>query len=166
MAVAAAAERQIWDIDKNAPIQDVDTLDRTVARSVAEPKFQAALLASFGTLGLLLAVVGIYGVISYSVMQRTREMGIRMALGAQPRNMIRLVVGQGARLTLIGVVFGITGSFALTRFLRSLLFEVKPTDPLTIIGVSILFLLVALFASYIPARRAAKIDPIVALRYE
>lgn len=115
---------------------------------------------------MLLAAIGLYGVIAYSVAQRTHEIGIRLALGAQRRDVLRLIVGQGLKLTLIGIVFGIGGALVLTRFLSSLLYGVRPTDPLTFISVSLILVVVALLASYIPARRATMLDPKVALRYE
>jgi ABC-type antimicrobial peptide transport system permease subunit len=124
------------------------------------------LLGTFACLAFILAAVGIYGVVSYSVTQRTREIGIRIALGAKQSDVLRLVLGEGFRLTMLGVILGLAGAFAATRVLTSLLFEVKPRDPAIFIGLSILFLAVALLASYIPARRATKVDPLVALRYE
>ena len=111
-------------------------------------------------------MIGIYGVISYSVVQRTHEIGVRMALGAAPGDVMRLILGQGAMLAMVGIVFGLAGALALTRFLRSLLFEIKPNDPTTFMGVAILLMIVALLACYIPARRAMRVDPMVALRYE
>jgi predicted permease len=166
LPMAVAVQQIVWSVDKEATIENLETLDQMVAKSAAEPKFQTALLASFGVLALLLAVIGIYGVISYSVVQRTHEIGVRMALGARPGDVMRLVVGQGARLALVGIVLGIAGALGVTRFLQSMLFEVKPTDPLTFTGVAVLLLLVALLACYIPARRAMRVDPMVALRYE
>jgi putative ABC transport system permease protein len=165
-AMLPALRQAIWSVDKNAPITEVHTMDEVVSESVAEPRYQAVLLSSFGALGLILAMVGIYGVISYSVTQRTSEIGIRMALGAQPKSVLRMILREGMFLAAAGIVAGIAGALALGRVLRSLLFEIKPTDPVTFIGVSIALALVTFAACYIPARRAMKVDPIVALRYE
>ncbi|MGC2624201.1 MAG: ABC transporter permease [Candidatus Acidiferrales bacterium] len=166
-AVMLPALRQaIWSEDKEAPITDVETMDQVVAASASEPRFQAILLGSFGALGLLLSMVGIYGVISYGVTQRTREIGVRMALGAQPANVLRMVIREGMLLAAGGIVIGIAGALALGRVLQSLLFEIKPTDPATFIGVAVVLAIVALAACYIPARRAMKVDPMIALRYE
>ncbi|MGB6485011.1 MAG: ABC transporter permease [Candidatus Acidiferrales bacterium] len=156
----------IWSEDKDAPITDVATMDQIVSGSVAEPRFQALLLGSFGALGLILAMVGIYGVISYGVTQRTREIGVRMALGAQPGNVLRMLVREGMLLAGAGIVVGVGGALALTRFLRSLLFEIKPTDLATFVGVAVVLALVALAACYVPARRAMRVEPMEALRYE
>jgi len=166
MALAPAIERQIWSVDKDAPIRNVRTMDQSAALSVAEPKFQTSLLVSFGIIGLLLSVVGVYGVMSYAVVQRTHEIGVRMALGAKPENVMMLVVWDGLRLATIGVIAGLVVCWGLTRFLRSLLFEIAPTDGRTFAVVAILLIGVALAACWIPARRATKVDPMVALRYE
>ena len=124
------------------------------------------LLGSFAGMAFILSAIGIYGLVSYSVAQRTREIGIRMALGAKRNDVLRLVLGEGFKLTIIGVVLGLVGAFAATKVLRNLLFEVKPTDPFTFIAVSLSLLVVALLACYIPARRATKVDPLEAIRYE
>jgi predicted permease len=166
MALAPAIEKQIWSVDKDAPIPTIQSLDRHISESVAQPRFQASLLACFGALGLLLAVVGIYGVMSYAVVQRTHEIGVRIALGARRSDVIGLIVGEGAKLAASGVILGLLASWGLTRFLRSLLFEITPTDPATFAGVSALLMLAALAACYIPARRAMRIDPVAAIRSE
>jgi putative ABC transport system permease protein len=129
-------------------------------------RYPAILIGIFAGVAVLLAAIGLYGVISYSVAQRTQELGVRIALGAQRRDIFKLVLGQGLLVTIIGIAIGLAGSFVLTRFLSSLLFEVSPNDPTIIAGVSALMILVALAACYFPTRRAANVDPLVALRYE
>ncbi len=161
-----ALRQAIWSENKDAPITDVETMGQIVSSSVAEPRFQALLLGSFGGLGLLLAMVGIYGVISYGVTQRTREIGVRMALGAQPGNVLRMVIREGMLLAGAGIIAGIAGALALGRVLQSFLFEIKPTDPATFVGVAVALAIVAMAACYIPAWRAMKIEPMQALRYE
>jgi putative ABC transport system permease protein len=165
-AIVPAIERIVRSVDADAPITRVETLDQIITESSAQPRFQTVLLGSFGVLGLLLAMMGIYGVISYSVVQRTHEIGVRMALGAGRGNVLRMVLGEGLLLASIGITIGVAGALALTRFLRSMLFEVSPNDPATFIGVALLLLFVALAATYIPARRAMHVDPMIALRHE
>jgi predicted permease len=166
LAVAEAIRKQISAVDPDALTVGTETLGQAMSESVAEPRFQTQLLGAFGALGLLLAMVGIYGVISYGVTQRTHEIGVRMALGASRGDVLRMVMREGILLGGAGIVLGIVGALALTRFLQSLLFEIKPTDPATFVGVAISLALVALAAGYIPARRAMRVDPMAALRYE
>ncbi len=156
----------VWSIDREIPVQAMTTLEQAVARSEAEPKFHTLLLGVFAALGLAITLVGIYGVISYSVSQRTREIGIRMALGAQARDVLRQVLWEGMRLAFTGLAIGIIAALALTRVLTALLFEVRATDPATFAVVASLLACVALAACYLPALRATKVDPLVALRYE
>jgi putative ABC transport system permease protein len=165
-AAAGAVTQVVHRIDPSLPVTEVTTLDGLLSRSVSPRRFSAVLIAVLAGLALVLSAVGIYGVMSYTVGQRTQEIGIRMALGAKPGNMLALVLGRGARLALAGIVVGLFGAFALTRFLSSLLFGVGTTDPLTFAGVAALLLGVAMVACYVPARRAMRVDPMVALRYE
>ncbi|MBA3320532.1 MAG: ABC transporter permease [Pyrinomonadaceae bacterium] len=165
-ALTAAVRGAVLAIDKNQPVYDIKTMDDTLSASIANSRLVVLLFGVFALFALLLATVGIYGVISYSVAQHTHEIGIRMALGAQRTDVLRLVVEQGMKLTLLGVVAGITAALVLTRVMASLLYGVSPTDPLVFAGVGLLLTIVALLACYIPARRASKVDPMVALRYE
>lgn len=158
--------KAVWSVDSGLPLAEVRTLDYYYAKSMARTSFALLMLALAGGMALLLGTVGLYGVIAYSVSQRTHELGIRMALGAQKRDVLKLILTQGMSLTLIGLGIGIAGAFTLTHFLSSLLYGVKPNDPLTFVAVALLLIVVAFFAGYIPARRAAKVDPMVALRYE
>jgi len=157
---------EVWAVDKDQPVTDVKTMDQYISDSVSPRRFNALLLAIFASLALVLASVGIYGVISYSVTQRTQEIGIRVALGAQSPDVIKLVVGRALALVLLGIAIGFGGALALTRLMTSLLYGVSATDPVIFAGVSLLLVGVALLASYIPARRATKVDPMVALRCE
>lgn len=166
LSLSRAVEAALRRAEPNLPIGQVRTMEEVLSQSIAFQRFLMILMTVFAALALVLAVVGLYGVISYSVTQRTHEIGIRMALGAEKSNVLRMIVGQGLRLALIGVAIGIAGALALTRFLSSLLYGVRPTDPLTFIAVSQVLIVVALAACYIPARRAAKVDPMVALRHE
>ena len=159
-------QRAVWSVDPDLPLYQVHTLDYFYSKSMARTSFTLVMLALAGGMALLLGIVGLYGVIAYSVSQRTHEIGIRMALGAHQGDVLKLVVKGGMGLTVIGVGVGIAGALALTRFLSSLLYGVKPTDPLTFVVVSLVLTGVALLACYIPARRATKADPILALRYE
>ena len=162
----AAAREQVRAVDASQPIYDVKPLTQLRAASIAPQRFMLLLLGLFAAIALTLAVVGIYGVMSYAVTQRTHELGIRMALGAQSHDVLRLVIGQGMKLALIGVTLGVGGALALTRLLKTLLFDVSPTDAVTFTVVAVALALVALLACYIPARRATKVDPLIALRCE
>ncbi len=164
--LAAALRSAVQELDKDQPIYNVRTLEGLLAKSVARPQFNLLLLGSFAVLALVLASLGLYGVMSYTVSQRTHEIGIRMAFGAQPRDALRLVIGAGLTLTLIGIATGGLAAFALTRVMESLLFGISATDPLTFAAVAFLLIAVALLACYLPARRATKVDPLVALRCE
>jgi putative ABC transport system permease protein len=156
----------VRELDSTLPVYNLSPMEEVVSKSMVQPRFLALLLATFSGIALFLAAIGIYGVMAYSVAQRTQEIGVRMALGARPRHVLRLVFGQGLGMLLLGTVIGLAGAFALTRLMRTLLFEVTATDPLTYVSVIGLLVVVALLACYIPARRAAKVDPLVALRYE
>jgi putative ABC transport system permease protein len=162
----AAVRQKISEIDPDLPIAGIQSMNDIVASSVAQPKLLTQLVGVFATFALLLAAIGIYGVMAYSVARRTQELGIRVALGAQPADILRIVLGQGMRLVLIGLGLGVAVSLGLTRLLSSLLFGVSTTDPWTFGGVALALVTVAMLASYIPARRAMRVDPIVALRYE
>ena len=165
-SMAQAVKQQIWKVDSQLPITEVKTMNEVSAASFAARRFNMLLLAIFAGLALVLAAVGIYGVMSYAVTQRTQEIGIRMALGARATDVLKLIIKNGMALTLLGVVIGVAGALALTRLLTTLLFGVTPTDKPTFIAVSGVLILVALVACYLPARRATKVDPLVALRYE
>jgi putative ABC transport system permease protein len=156
----------VRELDPTLPVYNLWSMNELVSKSVVQPRFLALLLATFSGIALFLAAIGIYGVMAYSVAQRTQEIGVRMALGARPFHVLRLILGQSVGMLLIGTVIGLAGAFALTRLMGSLLFEVTASDPLTYVSVIGLLAVVALLASYIPARRAAKVDPLVALRYE
>jgi putative ABC transport system permease protein len=165
-AMAAPIRQQVWSMDKDQPVFDVHTMREVRAISLALYSFSSVMLSIFAGVALLLAAIGIYGVMSYAVTQRTQEIGIRMALGARGMDVLKLVVRNGMALALIGVAVGLAGAYALTRLLGSLLVGVKPTDVVTFSTVTFGLLLIALLACFIPARRATKVDPMVALRYE
>jgi len=166
MLQASALRSALAEIDPNQPLVRVRTMEENMAATVAQPRFRTWLIGIFAGLALILAGVGVYGVMSYTVTQRTSEIGIRVTLGAQPEDVFRIVVGEGLRLALTGVGAGILGALALTRLLRSFLYGVSAYDPLTFVGVALLLTLVAVAASFFPARRATLVDPMVALRYE
>ena len=161
-----AIRKEISALDSQQPVAHVQTMEEVLARSVAPQRFNMTMIVLLACIALVVATAGIYGVIAYSVAQRTHEIGLRMALGAQKGNVFSLVIGQGMRVVCVGILLGISGAWALTRVMQRLLFEVKPTDPLTFSTVSLLLAGVALLACWLPARRAAKVDPMEALRYE
>jgi predicted permease len=165
-AFVPAIRQAVREVDPNLPLAGISTQVEVANESVTIERMFARLLSFFGLLALLLAAIGLYGVMAYSVTQRTKEIGIRMALGAQRHNVLKLVLSQGIILTLIGVALGAGGAIGLTRLVKSLLFGVSATDPVTFVAIALLLSVVALLATYIPARRATKVDPLVALRYE
>ncbi|HTZ83513.1 MAG TPA: ABC transporter permease [Candidatus Acidoferrales bacterium] len=165
-SVAAGIREAVRSIDKNLPVTDIEPLNDALGKSISEQRFRAFLLASFSAIALILAAVGIFGVISYSASQRTREIGIRMALGADRRDVLRLIVGQGTRIASFGLAIGVMAAFLLTRLMSSLLYSVSARDPMTFGSVTVILFGVALIACYIPARRAVCVDPMVALRHE
>ncbi len=164
--LAGAVRSQVWALNKDQPVFNVRTMDQIVSQSIAPRRFSALLMGVFGAVALALAGLGIYGMVSYSVAQRTAEIGIRMALGAQRRDVLRMVIKQAMGLALLGVVVGLVTALASARLLRNLLFGVGTADPLTLGTVAFVLFGVALAASLVPARRAVKVDPTVALRYE
>ncbi len=166
LTLTAAVRREVQALDPNQPVYNVNTMEQTLDQSLATQRLSMTLLAFLATLALILAAVGIYGVMSYTVTQRSHEIGIRMAIGAQQRDVFKMVIGRGMTLTLIGVAFGLLGAFGLTRLMATMLYGVEPTDPTTFVSIGILLTGVALVACYVPGRRATKVDPLVALRYE
>jgi putative ABC transport system permease protein len=166
LALLSAIRNQLQQLDPELPMASVATMDQLLADSLSRSRFTMLLLGMFAVIALVLAAVGVYGLIAYSVTQRTQELGIRMALGAQRRDVFGLVLAEGTRLTLLGIAIGVLAALVLSRLLVALLFGVSATDPLTFAGVAGLLVVVALLACYIPARRATRVDPMVALRYE
>jgi putative ABC transport system permease protein len=166
MSLVGAVKQEVEALDPNLPLQDVQPLEALVSESVSQPRFYMLLLSVFAGVALVLASIGIFGVISYSVTRRTREIGVRIALGADPRSVVRLVVGGALGLAAAGVLLGLVGALAGTRLLSGLLFGVEATDPVTLVTVSTVLFAVAALASYLPARRAVRVDPNVALRFD
>ena len=166
LALANAIRARIAEVDRDLPVTAVRTMEEVMSSSLSERRLNAFLLGTFASVALALAALGIYGVIAYSVAQRTREIGIRRALGAKPADILSLVVSQALRLTLIGMCIGLPAALAATRLLSTLLYRTKPADPATFIAICLLFPIVALAASMIPARRAVRVEALTALRYE
>ncbi|MFL6227288.1 MAG: ADOP family duplicated permease [Pyrinomonadaceae bacterium] len=164
--LGSAVRGAVWEIDKDQPVSDISTMEDVLSESIARQRFSMILLAVFAAVGLILAAVGLYGVMSYSVAQRRHEIGIRMALGAQASDVLRMVVGQGLKLVFVGVAIGLIASLALTRVMASLLFGVSATDPTTFAVISLVLVSAGVLACFVPARRATKVDPMIALRYE
>jgi putative ABC transport system permease protein len=157
---------QVHELDQSVPVSQFSTIPQLITKSVAPRRFNMLLFGVFASVALLLAVTGIYSVMSYAVTQRTHEMGVRMALGAQRSDVQLMVIGQGLKLALAGITVGLISAFALTRMMSSLLFSVSPTDAATFVSVPVLLTFVATAACYVPARRATRVDPMIALRYE
>lgn len=166
LRLAAALTKRVHDVDKDQPVANIKTMGELISVSVARSRFSMFLMTVFAAVAFVLALVGIYGVISYAVTQRTHEIGIRIALGAQPKQVLSLILMQGVRLSIIGVGIGVASAFVLTRLISSLLYNVSATDPAIFALISVALIAAATLASYIPARRAVKIDPLLALRYE
>ncbi|HEX3253112.1 MAG TPA: FtsX-like permease family protein, partial [Pyrinomonadaceae bacterium] len=165
-AIAPAVQREIRSLEPNQPVSDVRTMNQVMSEWVARSRFNTLLLGLFAGLATLLSAVGIFGVMNYSVALRTREIGLRLAVGAQPRQVLLLILKQGFWLTMVGVLLGLAAAFALTRLLSGLLFGVAAVDVTTFATISLLLVIVSLLACYLPARRAMRIDPLRALRYE
>ena len=165
-ATAAELRAAVAALDRALPVDRIESMDQLIAGSVAQPRFRTVILAAFSLLALVMASIGIYGVMNYLVVQRTREFGIRLSVGATRADVLRLVLGRAATLIAVGTCAGLTGAMLLGRFIEKLLFGTTPLDPLTFAAVPILLVSVALAASYVPARRATRVDPMVALRYE
>jgi ABC-type antimicrobial peptide transport system permease subunit len=165
-AIPDEVRAQVQAVDQTLPVFGAQTLTQTLSDSLAQRRFSMEMIAAFAATALLLAAIGIYGVISFMVAERTQEIGIRLALGAQRQNILAIVLGQGLRLVLAGAAAGLIGALILAELMATLLYGVRPMDPLTFAGVAFLFIGVALLACYLPARRAMKVDPMIALRHE
>jgi len=166
LALTTGIRKELQQLDSQLPIAEIATMDQKMVAAMSQPRFRTSLVALFALTALLLACIGIYGVISYSVAQRTHEIGIRMALGAQKQNVLYMVIKQGVVLAMVGVALGIAASYFVTRLLSSLLFGISPTDLATFVFSAALLVVTALLGTYFPARRATKVDPLIALRYE
>jgi putative ABC transport system permease protein len=165
-SLARSIQQEVQALDRDVPVYRIKTLDQYLGVAVAQPKFSALLLSLFAGLALLLTAIGLYGVMAYAVVQRAQEIGIRIALGAQTGDVLKMVLRQGLKLTTLGLAIGLAAAYALTRYMQSLLFGVKATDPSTFAAIALLLIAVALMACWIPAKRATKVDPMVALRCE
>jgi putative ABC transport system permease protein len=166
MAMIRSVRREVLAVDQDQPVYQIQSMQDLVSKSIAQPRFYSTTLGVFAILALILAGVGVYAVMSYSVTQRTHEIGVRMAMGAERRDVIKLILKEGLLLVVIGMSIGLAGALALTRIVASLLFGVSPNDVITFALIALLLILIALLACYIPARRATRIEPMVALRYE
>jgi putative ABC transport system permease protein len=166
LSLVVPIKEAVWSVDKDQPISDVRSMEQVLWKSVAQPRVFALLLGAFALMAMVLAAIGIYGVVSYSVTQRTQEIGVRIALGAKHVDVLRMILGEGMLLTCVGLSMGLLGAVALSRVLSRFLFEVQPTDPATYTAVVLLLAAVAFAACYAPARRATRVDPIVSLRCE
>jgi len=164
--LATAVRKEVWAVNPNQPVANISTMNELLMISAARTRFNTLLLSLFAMIALTLASVGIFGVMSYTVTQRTREIGVRMALGAQSSDVLRLIIRQGMILAAVGIVIGLAAALAITRVMTSLLYGISATDPATFVGIALLLAGVALIACYIPAKRATKVDPMVALRNE
>jgi putative ABC transport system permease protein len=164
--LAGPAREVVRSIDRTLPAYSMNPLSTVISTSIAQQRFSMLLLAGFALIALFLAAVGLYGVVAYGVSQRTREIGLRMAIGAEPGHVLRMVVGGGMKLALIGVAIGLAGAIALSHLVATLLFEITPSDPVSYAGTALALLGIAALASYVPARRAMKVDPLLAMQTE